>query len=54
MLAIVIPGIPSIIQAVMIKYMYFDILYTEFWINQFMLTIGLDLDSVDDDNPLND
>ena len=32
MLAIWIPGIPALVQAVMIKYMYFDILYTEFWL----------------------
>ena len=54
-LAIVVPGIPSIIQAVMIKYMYFDIFYTEFWISNFMESIGIDLDSVDDDDDaLND
>jgi hypothetical protein len=54
MLSIVIPGIPSIIQVVMIKYMYFDILYTEFWINDLMSSIGIDLDSVDDDSALNE
>jgi hypothetical protein len=51
----VVPGIPSIIQAVMIKYIYFDIFYTEFWISDFMESIGIDLDSVDDDDDaLND
>jgi hypothetical protein len=33
MIAIAIPGIPKIIQAVMIKYIYFDIFYTELWID---------------------
>jgi hypothetical protein len=33
MIAISIPGIPSIIQAVMMKYIYFDIFYTELWID---------------------
>jgi hypothetical protein len=32
-IAISIPGIPKIIQAVMIKYIYFDIFYTELWID---------------------
>ena len=32
-IAIAIPGIPSIIQAVMIKYIYFDVFYTELWID---------------------
>jgi hypothetical protein len=32
-IAIAIPGIPKIIQAVMIKYIYFDIFYTELWID---------------------
>ena len=33
LIAIAIPGIPSIIQAVMIKYIYFDVFYTELWID---------------------
>ena len=33
MIAISIPGIPSIIMNVMIKYIYFDIFYTELWID---------------------
>jgi hypothetical protein len=32
-IAITIPGIPKTIQAVMIKYIYFDIFYTELWID---------------------
>jgi hypothetical protein len=37
----------------MIKYMYFDILYTELWMSQFMATIGVDFDNVDSDEALN-
>ena len=33
MIAITIPGTPYIIQAVMIKYIYFDVFYTELWID---------------------
>ena len=33
LIAIPIPGIPYIIQAVMIKYIYFDVFYTELWID---------------------
>jgi hypothetical protein len=32
-IAIAIPGIPKAIQAVMIKYIYFDVFYTELWID---------------------
>ena len=38
------PGVASVIQAVMIKYIYFDILYTELWINEFLGSVGLNLD----------
>jgi hypothetical protein len=44
MIAISIPGIPSLIQAVMIKYIYLDILYTELWIEQLMEFIGIPFD----------
>jgi hypothetical protein len=44
MLSISVPGIPSIIQGVMIKFMYFDILFTEYWIEKFMRKIGIDFD----------
>jgi hypothetical protein len=40
------PGAASIIQAVMIKYVYFDILYTEYWIDDFLAGIGLNTDVV--------
>jgi hypothetical protein len=53
MLSISVPGIPSIIQSVMIKYMYFDILYTELWIDIFMSKIGIDLYQVSNDTALN-
>ena len=37
----------------MIKYVYFDIFYTELWIDEFMARIGLDTDSVKNDQALN-
>jgi hypothetical protein len=36
----------------MIKYMYFDVLYTELWMGQFMGTIGVDFENVNNDEPL--
>jgi hypothetical protein len=36
------PGMPAVIQAVIIKYVSFDILYTELWNDAFMAKIGLD------------
>jgi hypothetical protein len=53
MIAISIPGIPSSIQAVLIKLIYFDILYTEMWMPKLMREIGLDLDSIDNDEAVN-
>jgi hypothetical protein len=53
MIAISIPGIPSIIQGAIMKYVYFDIFYTELWMNQFMLRIGIPIDSVENDFALN-
>ena len=49
MISISIPGIASVIQAVMIKYVYFDILYTELWLEDFMGSIGLYIDEVKND-----
>ena len=46
------PGVASVIQAVMIKYIYFDILYTELWINEFLGSFGLNLDEVKNDSAL--
>ncbi len=37
----------------MIKYIYFDIFYTELWIDSFMASIGIPLDSLDNDFALN-
>jgi hypothetical protein len=54
MISVSIPGIPSIIQAVMIKYIYFDILYTELWLNKFMTRMGLDFNTINDDGPINE
>ena len=53
MLTISVPGIPSIIQGVMIRYMYFDILYTELWMDKFMSCIGIDFDKMINDTALN-
>jgi hypothetical protein len=53
LISISIPGIPSKIQAVMMKYIYFDILYTELWMSQFMESIGFDLDEVVNDTSFN-
>jgi hypothetical protein len=53
MIAISIPGIPSSIQSVLIKLIYFDILYTEMWMPKFMSEIGLDLDAIDNDEAVN-
>jgi hypothetical protein len=45
-----LPGIPSIIQSSLLKLIYFDILYTEYWLPQFMMkVIGVDLDQVEGD-----
>ena len=53
MIAVPIPGIPSLIQVVMIKFIYFDILYTEMWMPQFLAAIGMDTEIVEGDNPVN-
>ena len=53
MIAIAIPGIPQIIQAVMIKYIYFDVFYTEVWIDQSMENIGIPFDLLENDFALN-
>ncbi len=38
------PGIPSMIMAVLLKLIYFDIFYTERWLPQMMQNIGVDID----------
>ena len=45
-------GSASVIQAVMIKYAYFDIVYTELWMNDFLADIGLNTDEVKNDRAL--
>jgi hypothetical protein len=52
-IAISIPGTPSTIQSVMIKYIYFDIFYTEFWIDKFMESIGIPFSTLENDHALN-
>jgi hypothetical protein len=52
-IAITIPGVPKTIHAVMIKYIYFDIFYTELWIDKFMESIGIHLDAVENDYAVN-
>ena len=52
LISLSIPGIPQTIQAMMIKYIYFDIFYTELWMADFLKKIGLDLDSIDNDEAL--
>jgi hypothetical protein len=48
-----LPGIPSIIQSSLLKLIYFDILYTEYWLPQFMMNvIGVDLDQVEGDTAM--
>lgn len=53
LIAIPIPGIPSIIQVVMIKYIYFDIFYSELWIDKFMEKLGIPFDDLENDYALN-
>ena len=53
MIAISTPPIPSLIQSVIIKYVYFDILYTELWFDKFMDAISIDINSAENDSPLN-
>jgi hypothetical protein len=52
-IAIAIPGIPKTIQAVLIKYIYFDIFYTELWIDKLMKIIGIPSGALENDYALN-
>lgn len=45
-------GAASVIQAVMLKYAYFDVFYTEKWMDQSLAGIGLETDEVQDDQAL--
>jgi hypothetical protein len=48
-----LPGLPSIIQSSLLKLIYFDILYTEYWLPQFMRKVfGVDLDQAEGDTPM--
>lgn len=53
MISITIPGIPSLIQSVLLRFIYYDILYTELWMEKVMKDIGLDFDKVENDDGLN-
>jgi hypothetical protein len=53
LIAVPIPGLPSTIQRVILKLIYFDILYCELWLSQLMVKIGLDIEEeIDNDNAL--
>lgn len=40
------------IQSVIIRFLFFDIFYTERWMPKMMKTIGLDLDLIENDDPI--
>jgi hypothetical protein len=53
LIAVPIPGLPSTIQRVILKLIYFDIFYCELWLPQLMVTIGLDIEEeIDNDKAL--
>ncbi len=45
------PGVAQLISQVLLKFIYFDILYMERWFNKFLASLNLNLDY--DDEPLN-
>jgi len=51
MISMSVPGVAQMIQVVLINFIYFDILFTEYWFPEFMDTIKLDLNF--EDHPLN-
>jgi hypothetical protein len=53
MIAVTIPGLPSTIQHVLFKLIFFDILFTEMWLPQLLLGFGLDIENIDDDKSVN-
>jgi hypothetical protein len=53
LLQISIPGLPSTILGFLMKYIFFDILYTELWNAQFMSGIGIDFDKLKNDTAIN-
>jgi hypothetical protein len=46
MVSISQPGAAAVIQTLMMKYIFFDILYTEKWIDNFLAGIGFNTDNV--------
>ena len=53
LLQISIPGLPSTIQGFLMKYIFFDILYTELWISKLMGGIGIDFGKLTNDTAIN-
>jgi hypothetical protein len=55
MIGIMIPGLPGKIQSAMIKLIYIDILYPEFWLSDAILFVfGIDLEeNLSNDEPVN-
>jgi hypothetical protein len=52
-IVIAIPGIPQTIQAVMIKYIFFDIFYTELWIDKLMERLDISFRPIENDFAMN-
>ena len=48
-----IPGLPSTILGFLMKYIFFDILYTELWIDNFMSGVGIDFEMLKNDTAIN-
>ncbi len=53
LVSVAVPGLPALIQAVMFKFIYFDILYAELWMPRLMKKIGLNPDLIENDEPIN-
>jgi len=51
-ISVPISGVPSIIQSVLFKLIYFDIFYTERWFPDMMKSVGLDFDLIENDSPM--
>jgi hypothetical protein len=51
-ISIPIPGVASLLLKALLNLIYFDLLYTEEWINKFMSNIGFDF-NIEDDRPIN-
>jgi hypothetical protein len=46
-----VPGVAQIISQVLLKFIYFDILYMELWLDKFLALLNIDLNY--DDKPMN-